>query len=55
MLFAKGKNEKIIGVGSVGSQAQTYLQGRTTYFLVQPLIVRHILPAPAAAAAEAEH
>lgn len=49
MLFAKGKSEKIIGVDSMGSHAQTYLQGRTTYFLVQPLIVRCILPAPAAA------
>lgn len=49
MLFAKGKNEKIIGVDSMGSRVQTYLQGRTTYFLVQPLIVGHILRAPGAA------
>jgi hypothetical protein len=43
MLFAKGKNEKIIGVDSMGSHAQTYLQGRTADFFVQPLIVRQIL------------
>lgn len=53
VLFAKGKSEKIIGGDCVGSQAQTYLQTKTTYFLVRPLIVRHILPTPDAAA-EAE-
>lgn len=49
VLFAKAKNEKIIGVDSMGSHAQTYLRGRTTYFLVQPLIVRCVLATPAAA------
>lgn len=39
VLFAKGKNEKITGVGSIGTQVQTHSQGRTAHFLVQPLIV----------------
>jgi hypothetical protein len=33
----------------MGSHAQTYLQGRTADFFVQPLIVRQILWAAAAA------
>lgn len=34
-----GRNEKITGVGSIGTQVQTHSQGRTAHFLVQPLIV----------------
>lgn len=54
VLFAKGKNEKIIGVDSMGSHAQTYLRRRTTYFLVQPLIIVRCVLATPAAAMEAE-
>lgn len=39
VLFAKGRNEKITGVGSIGTQVQTHSRGRTVHFLVQPLIV----------------
>lgn len=54
VLFAKGKKEKIIGVASMGSHGHAHLQGRPTYFLVQPLIARCTLRA-AAATVEAEH